>query len=278
MVLDMQPVAHLHAVAVDRQVAAVQRVDDEQWDQLFREVEGPVVVRAVRRGDIEPIGVMIGADQMVGRGLGRRVGRIGRVGRVLAEGGVVRPQRAIDLVGRDMMEAVGLSPGLTSAEPFPPRDLQQRVGADDVGVDEGVRAQDRAVDMAFCREVHDGADVARVEQAGDEAFVADVAHHQVRPLPVQVGAVAGIGEEVEDGDPVIRVGGGPVGDEVGADEAGAAGDEDRSHHLPSVGCVSALMASSASRSSVRQCAAGPVMAQLLPLSSTLIAGRRAGVG
>ena len=38
------------------------------------------------------------------------------------------------------------------------RGVEQTEGADDIGLDEGVRAVDRAVDMAFGGEVHDDVD------------------------------------------------------------------------------------------------------------------------
>ena len=48
VVLDVQPVAHVGAVAIDRQRLALQRLQDDQRNELFREVVGPVVVGAVR--------------------------------------------------------------------------------------------------------------------------------------------------------------------------------------------------------------------------------------
>ena len=42
---------------------------------------------------------------------------------------------------------------------------------------------------------------------------------------VEVGAVAGVGEQVERDDVVVRMALEPVADEVRADEPGAAGDE-----------------------------------------------------
>ncbi|MNT38381.1 hypothetical protein D3C72_1745700 [compost metagenome] len=44
VILDVQPVANLQAVAIDRQRFARQGVENHQWNQLLREVERPVVV------------------------------------------------------------------------------------------------------------------------------------------------------------------------------------------------------------------------------------------
>ena len=48
VVLDVEPVAHVAAVAVDRQRLALERVQDHERDQLLGELVRAVVVRAVR--------------------------------------------------------------------------------------------------------------------------------------------------------------------------------------------------------------------------------------
>ena len=76
-VLHVDPVAHLQAVAVDRQRVAVERVEDHQRDQLLRVLVRAVVVRAAADQRLEPVGVVVGADEQVGAGLGGRVGEEG---------------------------------------------------------------------------------------------------------------------------------------------------------------------------------------------------------
>src|SRR3546814_9842318 len=76
-----------------RQRPALQQVDDGQRDQLLGKVIRPVIVRAVAGRDLQSIGVVPGADEMVGRRLARRIGGVGRVGRRLGEGGVGRAER-----------------------------------------------------------------------------------------------------------------------------------------------------------------------------------------
>src|ERR687895_2714143 len=73
-VLDVDPVADLHAVAVHRQLVAVQRVEDHQRDQLLGVLVGPVVVRAAADQRLEPVGVVVGSDQQVGARLAGGVG------------------------------------------------------------------------------------------------------------------------------------------------------------------------------------------------------------
>ena len=79
--------------------------------------------------------------------------------------------------------------------------------------------------MRFGREVHDGIRLAH--QIVNQLGIADIALDQAHALRIgslQGGRVAGVGELVQHHD---VVGGGlqDVVDEVGADEAGSAGDE-----------------------------------------------------
>ena len=90
VVADVQPVAHVAAVAVHRQRLAGERVEDHERDQLLRELARAVVVRAVRRDDRQAVGVMVGADEVIGGGLRRRVRAVRRVRRGFAERGVRR--------------------------------------------------------------------------------------------------------------------------------------------------------------------------------------------
>src|SRR3546814_14425341 len=88
--------------------------------------------------------VVGGADEMVRVRLGRRIGRVWRIGRVFVKGGIVRPQSPVYLVGRDMVEAVGASAALVQPDGL--CRLQQRVRAVDIGVDK------RKIGRSSCRE------------------------------------------------------------------------------------------------------------------------------
>ena len=74
VVLDIEPVAHVVASAVDRQRPAVEGVENDERDQFLREVEGAVIIGAVGEQDRQAIGMVPGPHQMVG---GRLAGRIG---------------------------------------------------------------------------------------------------------------------------------------------------------------------------------------------------------
>ena len=83
--------------------------------------------------------------------------------------------------------------------------------------------------MAFGGEMHDRPDRILAEQRGDSIAVADVATHEdvaaVARDRLQIVEVARVGEHVEVDDRFVA-GGEPVKDEIAADEAGAAGNED----------------------------------------------------
>ncbi len=239
MVGDVEPVANLPAVAVDRQVPALERVGDHERDQLLRELVRPVVVRAVGRDRGKAVGVVIGAHQVVGAGLGSRVGAVGRVGRGLGKGRIALAEAAVHLVGRDMQEAErGLRVGGERA-PIGARCLEQLEGTHHVGLHEGRGAVDRAVDVALGCEVHDRARLVGREQALEGARVGDVAAHEdvarIARERGEVREVARIGELVEVHHR-LAFRGDPVEDEIGADEPGTAGHEDG--HCPPAFCSS----------------------------------------
>ena len=104
--------------------------------------------------------------------------------------------------------------------------FEQRISADDVRLDEGRGAVDRAVDVAFRREVHDRIGLVLAEQRRHRFAVADVGllESVARILcdRLQRLEVAGVGELVDVDDRMLgRSQGTP--DDGRADEAGAAG-------------------------------------------------------
>ena len=104
-------------------------------------------------------------------------------------------------------------------------------GAHDVGLDERLGRIDGAVDVGLGGEVDDGVDRVVGQEARDEGVVADVALREDVPRVAgevgQVGGIAGVGERVEVDEPGQRGAGlgQALPDEIGADEAAAAGDQ-----------------------------------------------------
>ncbi len=225
MVADVQPVAYLLAVAVDRQRLARLRVGDDQRDQLLREMVGAVVVGAVGGQRRHAVGVVVRAHQMVGRCLRRRVRAVRRIGRGFAERCIVRAQRAVHLVGGHVQEAEGAFCCFRQCAPVGARRFQQAEGAVDISLDECARAMDRTVHMAFRRKVHDGARLMLLEQRQHLGLIADIATHKLMAAVLlqrrQIIKVARIGELIEIEHRLVRLGQ-PIQYKIRTDEPGTA--------------------------------------------------------
>lgn len=218
VVLGVDPVADVLALPVEFGAHAVDDVGDLPGDELLHVLVGAVVVGAVGDRGAKPVGAGPGAHEHVGGSLGARVRRRGLVRRLLGElGRVVERQVAVDLVGRDVVVADAvLADGLQQAE-----------GALDVRAQEGLGVGDGVVVVALGGVVHDCV-VARhqfIEQLGI-ADVADDELHAVGGKPGDVLGVAGVGQLVQDGHVDALVVVHDVVDEVAADEAAAARDDD----------------------------------------------------
>ena len=109
------------------------------------------------------------------------------------------------------------------------RALEQGEDAINVGLDEGARVLQRAVNVRLGGEVDDG--VAAGHRGVDSAGVADVAVHKAVALleAADVIEVAGVGKRVEVDNLVLGVRGQHVVHECAADEAGATRNENAFH-------------------------------------------------
>ena len=76
VVVDVQPVADVEPVAVQRHRPAVEQVGDEQRDDLLRELVRPVVVGAAGDAHVEAVGAGVGQGEQVAARLARRVRRV----------------------------------------------------------------------------------------------------------------------------------------------------------------------------------------------------------
>ena len=218
VVLGVDPVADVAPVAVELGPDAVDEVGDLARDELLNVLVGAVVVGAVGDGGLQAEGAGPGAHEHVRGRLGGAVGAARAVGRLLGEAGrVVERQVAVDLVGGDVVVA----------HVMPAAGLDEGVGALDVGAQERARVRDGVVVVGLGGVVDHG--VGPRHEAVDERGVADVADDEldaVRWEPGDVLGVAGVGQLVEHGHVDARVLAHDVVDEVGADEAAAAGDDD----------------------------------------------------
>ena len=119
MVVDVDPAVELGARAVDD-------VGDLPGDELLHVLVGAIVVRAVGDGRPQAVRAGPGAHEHVRGGLRGAVRRARPIGRLLGEArGVVQGQFAVDLVGRDVVEA---NPVLANRLQQAKRPLHVRVG------------------------------------------------------------------------------------------------------------------------------------------------------
>ena len=192
---------------------------------------GAVIVRAVGDQRRQAVGLDIGAHEVVACRLARGVGRIGTVRRRFGERGSVNCKRAIDLVGRDMEKAAvversGRAPGVE-------RGLEQREGSEHVGLQECFGIGDRTVDMRFRGKMGDAGELVFVEQPPHQRRVPDVALDEqdasIGDQRFEAADIGGIGHRVDDDQPVGRPRGAPCVNQVLADEARAAGDQNALH-------------------------------------------------
>ena len=229
VVLDVEPVTDVLAVAVDWQLLVGQRVDDHQRDELLREVVRAVVVRAARDRRRDLVGAMVSHDKQVRTGLRSRIRARRLEVRLLREEQVraVERQVAVDLVRRDLMVAVDavLAAG-----------VKQHARADDIRLQEDLRILDGAVDMRLRREVDDDIRLLLLEDAVDRTAVCDVRADKFEVLllhrRLERLEVARIRQLVDADDAITRMLLEHVVDEVRTNEAGIASHNNRhlNHH------------------------------------------------
>lgn len=222
VVLGVDPVADVLALSVELGADAVDDVGNLPGNELLHVLVGAVVVGAVGDRGAQAVGAGPGPHEHVGGSLGRAVGRARVVGRLLGElRRIVERQVAVDLVGGDVVVADAVLP----------HGLQQSEGSLDVGAQERLRVGDGVVVVALGGVVHDG--VVAGDQPVQQPGVADVAHDELHAVGGQardILGVAGVGQLVQDGDVRPRVVIDHVMDEVAADKAAAARDDDALNH------------------------------------------------
>ena len=229
VVAHVEPVADLPPIAIHRQRLARQGIDDHERNELFGEMERAVVVGAVGGHDRQAVGVVPRTHQVVARCLAGRVRAVGLVGVAFGERRRLGRERAVNLVGADVVKAKGGFLAALQTLPISAARFEQGEAALDVGAHERARAVDRAVDMAFGSEMQHRTRAMLGQQPRHQSRVADVAVHEHMPRiaaqGLEVAQVAGVGEQVEVDHRFIRLRE-PVEHEVTADEAGAPGDQD----------------------------------------------------
>jgi hypothetical protein len=130
-----------------------------------------------------------------------------------------------------MMEPMTLDQALL--QPYTPRCFEERVGPNHVCLDESVGTLDRAIDVGLRSKVHDSIESVFAKQSLDQGAVANVPPNEAKFGPphrgLKVGCIAGVSQRIEYHKTLARIVTESVVNEVRADEAGTAGDQDSSH-------------------------------------------------
>ena len=201
VIAHIEPVADLLAVAVDRQALARQRIQDHQRDQFFRKMVRAVIVAAVRRQHRQSIGMVPGADQMVGGRLAGGIGAVRLIAVELVERRVILRQGAVDFIRRNMQKAETLLLVFRQAVPITTHRFQQVERADDIRLDEISRTVNGTIDMALGRKIDHRARPVHRQQIAHQLPVADIPVHEhmtiVATQPLQRIQIARIGQLVQ---------------------------------------------------------------------------------
>ncbi|EKD34351.1 MAG: hypothetical protein ACD_75C02377G0001, partial [uncultured bacterium] len=227
MIPDKQPVPHIFTVAVDRQGLVVQGVVEHQRNQFLRKLVGAVVIGTVGDAHRQPIGVEIGAGQVIRGGLGGGIRRTRIVGRGLGKpAGFAK--RTVHFIGAHMEKARPAHPGIRR-KPAVFGHFEQGKRSFDIGSDKCSGAGDRTIDMGFRGKVDDGIDQFFPEQLRHQVTIADIPADKAIPLPFfyprKVLQVAGIGQFIKIDHPPVRMIAVQQPDKIGADEPASSGHQ-----------------------------------------------------
>lgn len=219
VILHIQPVTHVFALAVNRQRLVCQGIGDHQRNQLFREVIRAVVVRASGNRYRETISSVVSQYQQICTCFRRGVGAAGVDGSLFGKEQVrsVQRQVAVDFVGRNLV---------ITLDTVLPASVHHDSSTQNVGLEEDLWVLDRAVYMRLSCKVDNDVGLFFLEELVHALTVADVqldksevriVHHRF-----QCGQIAGIGQLVQTNNAVVWVCFQHMKNEIGADKAGAA--------------------------------------------------------
>ena len=156
MIYHVKPVAPVLAIAIDRQRRTLKRVKNHQRNQFLRKLIRAVVIGAICGKRRKPVGVVIGAHQMIRGSFRSRIRTVGRIRRGLTKPGALRLQGAIDFIGGNVQKPEALPRNGSQGLAIPARFFEQLECALNIRADELSRTMNRAVYMAFGGKMDDG--------------------------------------------------------------------------------------------------------------------------
>src|SRR2546430_11360409 len=109
MISDIQPIAHLLAIAINRQRESTACIQNNQWDQFLWKLERTVVVGTVGNECWKAIRVVVGPNKMICCCLGRGVWAAWSIWLGFLRGIFIRSQRTIYLITRHVKKNEAVS-------------------------------------------------------------------------------------------------------------------------------------------------------------------------
>ena len=76
----MNPIANVKAIAIDGDRSVTKSIQNDRRNEFLRVLLRAIVITAPRDDYGQPVGVVIGSNQKVGRGLAGRIGGVGAEG------------------------------------------------------------------------------------------------------------------------------------------------------------------------------------------------------
>ena len=231
VILYIEPVSNIFALAIHRQRTAMAYVVDKQWNQLLWELIRTIIVATISYDGRQSVSVVERPHKMVARRLGSRIWRMRLILQIFREKlfavsqmvlaarrlcgerrldsfGVGHLQRAINLVSGNVVEPLALKL-LRQRLPVQFCSLQERQSAHHVGLCKRERILDGAVNVALCGEVDDAVDLLVLHQLIERIKVADVHPDKLVVGLVlnvfEVGEIARVGKFVKVNYLIIKV-------------------------------------------------------------------------
>ena len=204
MILHVQPVADVQALAIDGQRFALQDIIDHERNEFLRKLIRPVVVRAARDADGHTIRVAISADHQVRTRLRRRIRAVRLERRIFRKESCIA-QTAINLIRRNLVKANAGFPRrvalfVLTGNPIAASTIQQILRTENICLQEELRIFDTAVHVALRGKVYDHVEVIFSKQLVDQLAIAYVSAHEEAALLIDVigdsAQIARIGEQV----------------------------------------------------------------------------------
>lgn len=202
MVFDIEPVADIEAVPIDRQRLVMQGIDDHEGNQLFRKMIRTIVIRAAADGHRQAISPMISQNQEVSRSLGGTI-RTGRVDRRHFRKEQIRPvqgQIPINFIRRYLMIPLDTVLAAGIHEDSRPHDIRFQ---------ENRRILNRPVDMRFRRKIDDHIRMLLFKQPINRIAVTNISLDKMEIILVhnrcQRRQIPSIRQLIQTNHPVLRV-------------------------------------------------------------------------